>query len=236
MNDSVLSIPLTNLLLSFIPVLVVIAILYNWSLTIRTKIYAVIRMLVQLLAIGYVLSYIFAIENPLLVVLVLCVMLTAAGLISLRTCRQKDSKTLFKLLLSISTGGISSLLFMTAIVLEIEPWYLPNYLIPLGGMAIANCMNTASLAAERFESEIENETAYIEARNKAFNAALIPTVNTLLAVGIVSLPGMMTGQILSGVDPLIAVRYQIIIMCMVFGSSGITAACYLALQKTGTIK
>ncbi len=59
------------------------------------------------------------------------------------------------------------------------------------------------------------------------DAALIPQINALLAVGLVALPGMMTGQILSGVDPLVAVRYQIVVMCMIFGSSGVAAACYL---------
>ena len=68
------------------------------------------------------------------------------------------------------------------------------------------------------------------ARNRAFTAALIPITNTLFAVGLVSLPGMMTGQILSGVSPLLAVRYQIIVMCMVFGSAGISSACYLSLK------
>ena len=97
-------------------------------------------------------------------------------------------------------------------------------------MTIANCMNTVSLAAERFESELTNHP-YNEARHTAMSAALIPTINSLFAVGIVSLPGMMTGQILSGVDPLIAVRYQIVVMCMIFGSSGIASASYLLLQK-----
>jgi putative ABC transport system permease protein len=68
-----------------------------------------------------------------------------------------------------------------------------------------------------------------EARRAALDAALIPQINGLLAVGLVSLPGMMTGQILSGVEPMVAVRYQIMVMCMVFGSGGLGAALYLAL-------
>ena len=69
----------------------------------------------------------------------------------------------------------------------------------------------------------------IKARNIAFNASLIPTINMLFAVGLVSLPGMMTGQILSGISPFIAARYQIMVMCMLFASSGISAACFLSL-------
>ena len=71
----------------------------------------------------------------------------------------------------------------------------------------------------------------MEARNRALNASLIPAINSLFAVGLVSFPGMMTGQILSGVEPLVAARYQIMVMCMIFGSAGIAAACYLFLQK-----
>jgi putative ABC transport system permease protein len=190
-------------------------------------------MLTQLVLIGYALSYIFAIENPAIVILVLIVMLTASSFISFRTITNKNPAAFFTLFASITVGGITTVLFMTGIVLELDPWFLPQYLIPLAGMIIANCMNTVSLAAERFESELKNNTSYDDARRTALNTSLIPTINSLLAVGLVSLPGMMTGQILSGVDPLIAVRYQIIVMCMVFGSSGISSACYLILQKSG---
>jgi len=99
-------------------------------------------------------------------------------------------------------------------------------MIPLAGMVFANAMNTVSVAAERFESETRNST-YEQARSRAMTAAMIPVINSMFAVGLVSLPGMMTGQILSGVDPLIAVRYQVMVMCMIFGSSGISTACYL---------
>jgi putative ABC transport system permease protein len=89
-------------------------------------------------------------------------------------------------------------------------------------------MNSVSLAAERFESETIRGKAYEEARALAMRASLIPLVNSLLAVGLVSLPGMMTGQILSGVSPLIAARYQIVVMCMIFGASGLSTATYLS--------
>ncbi|MDX1519240.1 MAG: ABC transporter permease, partial [Gammaproteobacteria bacterium] len=107
------------------------------------------------------------------------------------------------------------------------PWFAPHMMIPLAGMIFANSMNTVSVAAERFESETGNQVEYATARNLAMRAAMIPVINSMFAVGLVSLPGMMTGQILSGVSPLIAVRYQIMVMCMIFGSSGISAACYL---------
>ena len=92
-------------------------------------------------------------------------------------------------------------------------------------------MTAVSLAAERFRAESERGVDYAAARHTAFNAALIPMVNSLFAVGLVALPGMMTGQVLSGVSPLIAAKYQIVVMTMLFGATGITAACYLWFRK-----
>jgi putative ABC transport system permease protein len=97
-------------------------------------------------------------------------------------------------------------------------------------MIFANSMTAVSLAGERYFAELDNGKAADVARRIAFQAALIPQINALLAVGLVSLPGMMTGQILSGVSPLLAVRYQIMVMAMIFGSAGIAAACFLAWQ------
>jgi len=97
-------------------------------------------------------------------------------------------------------------------------WFEPNLVVPIAGMIFANSMNTVSLAAERFESEFKRGENYISARRTALDATLIPQINSLFAVGLVALPGMMTGQILSGVDPNIAVRYQIMVMWMIFGS------------------
>ena len=99
-------------------------------------------------------------------------------------------------------------------------------------MVFANCMNSISLAAERFENENENRLSFENQRNIAFKASLIPITNSLLAVGLVSLPGTMTGMILSGISPIIAVKYQIMVMCMIFGSTGLSSALYLMLIKT----
>jgi putative ABC transport system permease protein len=98
-------------------------------------------------------------------------------------------------------------------------------------MIFANSMNALSLGAERFFREKKNGLNYIEARNAGLTTALIPVTNTFFAVGLVSLPGMMTGQILAGIDPLIAVRYQILIMTTLFGSAGLSSAVFLYLQK-----
>ena len=236
MNNSVLTIPLVNLALSFLPVMLVIIILWNWSLHYRNAIYAVFRMLVQLMLIGYLLTYIFKSDSALIVTIVVAVMIFASSWIALGTVGEQRKKLYMKALYSIGFGGGIILILVTEGVLNLEPWYLPQYMIPLAGMIFANAMNCVSLSAERLMAEIRTSHNYEQARNIAFNASLIPNINSLFAVGLVSLPGMMTGQILSGVDPLIAARYQIMVMCMIFGSAGISTALFLVLIRPDFIE
>lgn len=232
MTESIQTIPLDKLALAFIPVAVVLFILYRWSLAFTHALYGVVRMLVQLLLIGYVLTYIFETKNQWLVVAILLMMVFISSWIALQTVKPKQRIELYKYAVySIALGGSSTLLLMTTAVLNIEPWYQPGQMIPLAGMVFANAMNSVALAAERMESEIAHGINYAEARLLALRAAMIPIINSLFAVGLVSLPGMMTGQILSGISPLIAARYQIMVMCLVFGSAGITAALFLVLSK-----
>lgn len=224
-------ISLWRLAIAFTPALLAIVIMFVWAQNYKTAIYGVARMLLQLLTIGYFLTYIFESDSAWIVVIMLSIMIAVSSWIALRTLN-KQRKYLYKItLLSIAIGGGSTLLLVTQGVLAIEPWYAPHYIIPLAGMIFSNAMNSVSLTAERFFAEIQRGLSYLEARNTAFQAALIPITNSLFAVGVVSLPGMMTGQILSGVSPLIAVRYQIMVMSMIFGASAIAVACFLILVK-----
>jgi len=113
------------------------------------------------------------------------------------------------------------------LVLELRPFHSAQYVIPLAGMVFASAMNSISICAEGFQSERNRGEKITVAREFAFKAALIPITNALFDVGLVSLPGMMTGQIIAGVDPPIAARYQIMVMCMLFSSAGLSAACFL---------
>jgi putative ABC transport system permease protein len=181
--------------------------------------------------IGYFLSYIFASDSAAVVVLILAVMVFSSSWIALGTIKL-DRLTLYKYAcISIAFGGGLTLALITQGVLTLDPWYTPQSMIPIAGMIFANAMNSVSLAAERLDAEIGRNVAYDDARKIALQSSLIPVINSLFAVGLVSLPGMMTGQILSGVSPLIAVRYQIMVMCMVFGASGIATAYFLVLVK-----
>ena len=225
------TIPIINVALAFIPVLVVLIVMFRWSLAIGDSFVALGRMLIQLIVIGYALTWIFVLDSPLLVLALLSAMLLIASSIALRPVA--DSKTqgdYGRALFSISCGGGLTLAFITLFVLTLDPWYKANTMIPLAGMIFASSMNAVSVAAERLHMEVDHGSPPTIARNQAFKAGLIPIFNSLLAVGLVSLPGMMTGQILSGVSPLIAVRYQIVVMCMITGASGMSAALYLYLQ------
>lgn len=213
------------------PVAVVIGILARWTYAARTAVYAAARMLIQLLLIGYVLAFIFEADQAWIIALVLTVMLIAASVIAIRPLKHKQPYLLRNAFVAILIGGVPTLALVTQLVIAVEPWFLPRYVVPLAGMVFSGAMNAVSLSAERLEAELNRSVEFTEARAHALNAALIPVINSLFAVGVVSLPGMMTGQILSGVSPFVAAKYQIVVMCMFFGAAGISAATYLSLAR-----
>ncbi len=225
------NVTLLDISIAFIPVVVTLVIVFYWSNGINNAVIAIVRMLIQLLLIGYALDFIFNSSNHWVILAVLSFMLIAASWITLVPLPVKKLDLVGYSLAAIAGGGIVNLVLITQGVLHADPWYQPAVLIPLGGMIFANAMNSVSLAGERLYSELGNRQDYARARNLAFQAAMIPTINSLLAVGLVSLPGMMTGQILAGTSPLIAVRYQIVVMCMVFSSAGISTALFLWLIR-----
>jgi len=232
MNDLVLNISIGNLLIAFIPVAVVVFIIIKQNLNVKNTIYALSRMLGQLLIIGYFLTFIFESDSAWVVLAVLTIMVFAASWIALRTIEGTRLTLLLPALYAILTGGGITLIIISQGVLSLDPWYWPRYLIPIAGMIFANAMNAISLAAERFYAEINRGVDIQKSQSIAFNSSLIPIINSLFAVGLVSLPGMMTGQILSGISPLLAARYQIMVMCMIFGSAGISSFLFLHLIKS----
>ncbi|AAZ28279.1 ABC transporter permease [Colwellia psychrerythraea] len=231
MEKSLAIIELPQLALAFIPVLVVIFIQFSWSLPQKRTIHALARMLVQLLLVGFFLSYVFESDSAWLVLMLLIIMVFFSSWIALNNIEAPKCELFQRAVFAISISSVLTLLIITQGVLQLSPWYHAQTLIPLAGMVFASSMNSISLSGERFYSELANKVSYKQARNIAFQASMIPNVNALLAVGIVSLPGMMTGQILSGVSPFIAARYQIMVMCMIFASAGISSAYFLYLAK-----
>ena len=231
------TITLGRLAVAFIPMVAVLAIMAVWRCQVGRAFYATGRMLLQLLLIGYVLVYIFDSDSALAISGVLAVMVVAAGWIALNTTDLPKTALFPASLVSVLLGGGVTMVVVTQGVLQLDPWYSPSVIIPLAGMIFAASMTNISLAIERLAAELENGRAFRQARDIAFRTSMIPVINSFFAVGLISLPGMMTGQILSGVSPLIAARYQIMVMCMIFGAAGLSTACFLVLiQRTDVFR
>lgn len=196
------------------------------------------RSLLQLLVVAYFLALIFAIDHPLAVLGILGVMLIIAAIAAKNRISQQ-LKGLFPLIfVSLLVSTILTLSYAILLIIQPPNWYSPQYLIPLAGMVLGNAMNGASLAGERLVSLIQQNQREIETyfclgatpkqaitdyQKTAIRASLIPTINQMMVVGIVSLPGMFTGQVLAGIDPLNAVSYQILILFMIALANLITA-------------
>jgi len=223
------TISLDRLAIALIPAIAVLFILNAWAIEIKTSIYAIFRMLLQLLLIGYVLHFIFESDTPLVILGTLTIMLLAASWISLRIALHRRKTLFLRALISIALGGGIILVVITQGVLQLDPWYMPQKMIPLAGMIFSNSMNSVSLALDRFEAELGRGSNGIAARKAALQASLIPITNSLFAVGLVAIPGMMTGQVLANVPPATAARYQIMVMCMMFASSGLSTSLFLKL-------
>jgi putative ABC transport system permease protein len=180
-------------------------------------------MVLQLLLIGYLLLFIFNRESPIFTVAILTLMLLFASHISLRPLKKKKRELYLFSLIAILISGVFTLFLIIFGIMKLKVWYEPRVIIPLAGMIFANSMNSISLFAKSYEHNRDG--------SEAIKISLIPTINSFFAVGLVSLPGMMTGQILTGVDPLIAVRYQIMVMLMVLNSNGFGVMIFYHLLK-----
>jgi putative ABC transport system permease protein len=231
MVPTLANISLVQLAIALMPVALVCIIFFYWSLPTKRILHAIIRMLVQLLLVGYFLSYIFASDSAWIIGLLLMVMISVSSWIALNHLDGISFKLFAQAFIAIFASSFVVLLTVTQGVLQISPWYDAKTILPLAGMIFANAMNSVSLSAERFFTERQRNQPYNIARNTAFQTSMIPNINALFAVGIVSLPGMMTGQILSGVSPFIAARYQIMVMCMIFASAGLASALFLRFNK-----
>ncbi|MEZ6041823.1 MAG: ABC transporter permease [Planctomycetaceae bacterium] len=225
-------IPLERLALALIPVVILLIVLRSWSIAVGTSIFAIGRMLLQLFIIGYLLRYIFEADSPLVVLGVLSVMLLVASWISLRVTVRNRRRYYLRAFAAISISGGFTLMIVTQGVLQLDPWYSPDKMIPLAGMIFSSCMNAVGLSAERYLAELSRGVSRDKAARTAIETSLIPITNSLFAVGVVSIPGMMTGQVLAGAAPQIAARYQIMVMCMMFASAGLASVLVLHLMRS----
>jgi UDP-glucose/iron transport system permease protein len=197
------------------------------------------RAFLQLSLVGYVLGWVFHAQGWYWTLLFLSVM--AAVAVHTAADRQKRRLPGLLALMALSIAGGSFIVLAVVIGLVVRPprWYDPQYVIPLAGMILGNSLTGASLAVERLTAEIRARRLEIEAAlslgatarqaadhavRAAVNAALVPTINAMMIVGVVQLPGMMTGQILAGAPPLQAVRYQVVVMYMLAAAAALTCA------------
>ncbi|WP_348232916.1 iron export ABC transporter permease subunit FetB [Trichocoleus sp. DQ-U1] len=187
------------------------------------------RTIIQLLGVGYVLAFVFAWKNPWAVLALLMVMLSIAAIVARNRIGKKIPHVLPVVWGSILVSSALTLSYTTLLILQPPIWYEPQYLIPLAGIVLGNAMNGAAIAGERLSSTVNASRSEIEThlslgatpqqavaqyRKDSIRAGLIPTLNQMMVVGVVTLPGIITGQLLSGVDPLNAASYQILIMFM----------------------
>lgn len=196
----------------------------EWNLAIAT-----VRTTVQLMVVGYLLAFVFEWRNPFAVLAVLGVMLSIAAIEARNRIGKKIPHLLPLVWGSILASTTLTVLYVNLLVIRPQTWFDPQYAIPLTGIVLGNAMNGSALAGERLartlgssQQEIEThlclgatpKQAIAQYRKEAIRAGLIPTLNQMMVVGIVTLPGIITGQLLSGVSPLDAASYQILIMFM----------------------
>ncbi len=204
----------------------------------KTLLIRATRMVAQLIAIGFVLKFIFTATNPWITLLAAAVMVSFASREVLsRQERQLSGLWRFGLGPSamLMTGALA-LIYTLTVLLQPEPWHSPRYALPLFGMILGNTMTGVALGLNAITAAITREKAAIEARlllgrtrwealrpfaARTLRTAMTPILNAMAASGVISLPGMMTGQILSGVPPVEAVKYQLMIMFTIGGVVGL---------------
>lgn len=247
MSQQVIELQLWQLAAAYIFVLLLLAIVRSKGIPREREIFiATVRMTLQLIITGYVLVYLFENIHPLLTVLAVMLMLIFAIANILKRVKVGLSSALKRTIaFSMVAGTLTSLLYFILVVINLVPWYEPRYFIPIAGMIIGNSMTGISLGVTRLVEGMHTQKNLVEAAlmlgatpkmaskhivDNAFDSAIIPTINSMVGMGIVFLPGMMTGQILSGVSPLTAIEYQIAIMLGIVGSVALTVIIFVELS------
>jgi putative ABC transport system permease protein len=202
----------------------------------RKLAWAAVRTVVQLLAVGYVLGWVFQYDRWFVVLPLMGLMTLIAGFAGAQRGARTYSGQRADSILSIWVSSWLVAAVGLFVVIRIHPWYEPQYAIPILGMILGNTLTGVSLGIERMTEELTARRDRVdmalalgatrwegaqEPARQAVRAGMIPTLNQMAVVGVVSLPGMMTGQVLAGQSPLQAVRYQIVIMFLIAASSAL---------------
>ncbi len=236
--DAVHNISLFGLLLAYSMILVLIGLSHLTRLKLEKDLFiGSLRAMGQLYIMGAVLVYIFSLHRWYVVMGLLILMMLFATHTAIRRIK-RPIPGLFTITLSaLIAGSVITLVFITGVVVGWKPWYEPRYLIPIGGMVLGNSMNGLALAADRLVSELAGNRHRIEtllalgaspsqaAKQsilRSARAAMIPSINNMMVMGMVLLPGMMSGQIIAGASPVTAVRYQVVIVYAIIFSAALS--------------
>jgi putative ABC transport system permease protein len=206
----------------------------------RQLLWAGARMVVQLIAVGYLLRLIFALNNPWATLAIVVVM---SAIAAREIAARPERKFKGMAGLAISGAGVALATVVTAglaltTAIRPHPWFDPRYAISLVGIILGSVLNAGSLTLDGIVGGMWRERAAIEARlglgvtwrvatlplmREAIRRGLLPVINQMSAAGLITLPGIMTGQIIAGMDPVEAVKYQILLMFLLAGASGVAA-------------
>lgn len=235
----ILNLTVVQVALAYVFVIIVIIIVRARGIK-REKeiIISSIRMTLQLVLVGYLLVYIFNNPNAFITIGIIILMEAFAVYTVFRKFKKQLSKALKQVIAaSMAVGTLTCLVYFLLVVVQISPWYEPQYFIPIAGMIVGNSMTGISLGVKSLVEGMTVQRTVVEEAlilgatpqdasrsivNSTFDAAILPTINSMVGMGIVFLPGMMTGQILSGTDPTTAIAYQIAIMLGILGAVALT--------------
>lgn len=247
----VIKLQATDLIIASLLVVLSAGISFALRLNLQKQVlWAALRTVVQLLLVGHILRIVFAHAAPWLTALVVAVMMAlAAREVAARPkARLAGHGNGYVGAMAVVATTVITALFILSTALRPEPWYDPRYTIALVGIVLGSVLNAASLALDSVLSGVRREKLAIEARlslgataHQAFAALLresvrrgiVPSINQMSAAGIITLPGIMTGQIIAGMDPIDAAEYQILLMFLLCGASGMAAmgAAYGAMRR-----
>ena len=245
MND-IIDLTVMQLAMAYIFVLIVLGIVRVRGIRREKEIViASVRMTLQLVLVGYVLVYIFDNPSPFTTGAIIVMMELFAVYTVLRRFRKSLTSALrWVVAFSMCFGTLSCIAYFLLVVVRISPWYEPQYVIPVAGMLIGNSMTGISLGLKSLLEGMTTRSHMVEEAlilgatpraatrdiiNSSFDGAILPTINSMVGMGVVFLPGMMTGQILSGTSPTTAIAYQIAIMLGILGAVALTIIIMLQL-------
>ncbi len=202
----------------------------------RSLLVAGARAYLQLLALGLVLRWVFGVDSALVVLGILILMIAVAARTLVDRVQGAPRGLFLRGFGAIALSGFTVTFAVTGLVVGVDPWYEPRYVIPIAGMVVGNSLNGIAVCLERLFGDLRARRAEIEtllalgarpwetvlpSARAALRAGLIPTLNSMSAAGIVFIPGMMTGQVLSGTDPRVAAAYQIVVLLMISAATAL---------------